>query len=98
MATVRDLSGNAPFAAPDRNISDVTGIARSYDVTPSDSVDLPNGVCAALSVAAAGDVKITYASGVTSTTYLQAGIWHPMDVTRVWSTGTTATGVEAGYT
>ncbi len=97
MAIVRDASGNSPFGL-DRHITPVTGIARSYDVAPSDSTDIPQGVTTALMCAGAGAVKVTYATGIVSTVYLQAGIWVVMEVIRVWATDTTATGIEAGYT
>lgn len=97
MATVRDLSGNAPFNGVDKAISEVPGISRSYPVTLSDTVDIPQGVTTALNCAAAGTVKVTYATGIVDTVYLNAGIWAQMEVIRVWNTGTSATGVVAGY-
>lgn len=72
-------------------------ISSSYDANLSDSVDLTNGPARALLVAAEGNVKVNYRTGVTDTVFLAAGIWHPMAVSRVWSTGTDATGVKAGY-
>jgi hypothetical protein len=50
-----------------------------------------------LFVGVAGNVKITYADGTTDTlTNLVAGVWHPMYVKRVYSTGTTATDIHGG--
>lgn len=54
-------------------------------------------VCRALLVDVAGDVKVTYENGKEDTIYLVAGIWHGMEVKRIYSTGTTATGIHAGY-
>lgn len=63
-------------------------------VTPSNTVDLVN-VSRALWVGVAGDVKVTMASGQAVTfTALTIG-WHPLRVSRVWSTGTTATNITA---
>jgi hypothetical protein len=44
-------------------------------------------------------VKVDFAhsgSGITLKN-LAAGVWHPMRVKRVYSTGTTATDIVAGY-
>ncbi len=54
-------------------------------------------VTRALLVDVAGAVKVTYADGLADTVTLVAGVWHPMQVKIVWSTGTTATGLHAGY-
>lgn len=64
-------------------------------VTPSDSTDLAM-TTRGLYVGAAGDVKITLAGGDTVTlSGLASGVVHPLRVTRVWSTDTTATGIVA---
>ena len=70
-------------------------IVYSVEITPSDSADID--VCRAVLVDSAGDVKVTYRNGKTDTVYLAAGMWHAMYVRRVWSTGTTASGIHAGY-
>lgn len=72
-------------------------VRASVTVTPSDSVDLTDGSTKGVLVGVTGNVKITYETGVTDTVALAAGVWHPMAVTRIWSTGTTATGIHAGY-
>lgn len=72
-------------------------IAFTVAVTPSDTVDLPNGVTRAIMVGADGSLAVTYANGTSDTIYLIAGVVHPIQVLRVKSTGTTATGVKAGY-
>ena len=64
-------------------------------VTHSDTVDLPE-VSRSLYVGVAGNVKVTMRSGRVVTWPLIAG-WHPISVSRVWSTGTTATGICAAY-
>lgn len=73
----------------------INPIVYSLAVTPNDSADIAS--CRALLVGVAGDVKITYKNGATDTLYLAAGMWHGMEVLRVWDTGTTATGIHAGY-
>ena len=76
---------------PTRMDESVTGIAA---VVPSDTVDLPF-VTRALYVSVAGAVKVTMMDGSTETyPNLLAGR-HPLRVTRVWQTGTTATGMIA---
>lgn len=104
MATVREASGNYPAGvdgttgSKDKHVSNLEDVRRSYAVVASDTVDLPNGVCDALNVTTAGAYKVTYANGQLDSPYLTAGIWHPMQVKRVWSTGSVATaGIQAGY-
>ena len=72
-------------------------IAYTRAVTPNDSTNLPGGVTRALLVGADGNVAVVYANGSEDTLFLAAGIVHPISVARVKSTGTTATGVKAGY-
>lgn len=68
-----------------------------FEVTPNDSTDLTH-VTRGIYVGVTGDVKITNVNGQTVTyTNLAAGVHHPMCVSRVWSTGTTATGIIAVY-
>jgi hypothetical protein len=62
-----------------------------FNFTASDSTDLAN-VTRALIVGVAGNVKITDPEGVTDTYALPAGTI-PCRATRIWSTGTTATGL-----
>jgi len=69
----------------------------SMPVTPSDSADLPGGTCRAISVKVSGNVKITDASNSTDTIYVTAGYAFPQAAARIWSTGTTATGISAHY-
>ena len=65
-------------------------------LTLSDSADLA-APSRALYLPVAGTVKFTTKAGNARTVDLTAG-WHPIRVTRVWSTGTTAALVVcAGY-
>lgn len=104
MARVVDLSGNLPDSlngttgGVDKHIGEKGEVHRSYAVVASDTIDLPNGVTTALSVKTAGDYKINDGFGNTSTVNLIAGVWHPMEVSRVWSSGSASTaGINAGY-
>lgn len=66
-------------------------------VTPDDATDLTTAT-RGISLAAAGAVKVTTAGGETVTIpsgALAAGGIHPIQVVRVWATGTTATGIVA---
>jgi len=68
-------------------------------VTPSDTVDLPFGVCSALYCAGAGNIKLDTVGGDTVTIAVSAG-WAALTkilVRRVWSTNTTATTIIACY-
>lgn len=76
-------------------------IERASTPSKSDTVDLAN-VTRAIFIGGAGDVKVdllagdgTRSSGVTVTA-LAVGMWHPMRVARVYTTGTTATAILVG--
>ena len=62
-------------------------------ITPSDNNNLSRSV-RALYVGVSGDVKITFIDD-TEVTFvaLAAGVIHPMRAKKVFSTGTTATGI-----
>jgi hypothetical protein len=65
-------------------------------VTPSDSTDLVRA-SRALYVGGAGNVQVTMFDGASPPlviTNLGVG-WHPIRVTRVWATNTTATNIVA---
>jgi hypothetical protein len=67
-------------------------------VTPSDTVNLPNGPCRAIYVGGAGNLQIITAGGSTATFVgLAAGTVLPMGAVRVLSTSTTATNLLALY-
>lgn len=67
-------------------------------VTPSDTVDLPGGVCQALYVGTAGNLSVITASGTTVLiTGATAGSVIPLQVSRVKSTSTTASTILAFY-
>ena len=64
-------------------------------VTPDDSNDLTN-VTRGVYVGASGNVKVDLLGGSTVTfSGLAAGVVHPLRVTRIYATGTTATGILA---
>lgn len=67
------------------------GCPFNIDSIKSDTVDLPN-VTRALIVGVAGNIKLTDAENVTDTYALGAGQWS-IRAKRIWSTGTTATGL-----
>lgn len=62
------------------------------EIVASDSTDLQT-VTRALNVATSGTVVVTTLEGQTGSVTIAAGIPFPIRVTRVWSTGTTATGI-----
>lgn len=88
--------GHQP-TAPDKHISNESelGFTQAFAVTLSDSVDLPNGACDALAATVAGVVKVTLMNGTTCIIPIAAGSPLRVQATRVWATGTTATGVVA---
>jgi hypothetical protein len=76
------------------NVSERAGAA----VTPADGTDLPNGPCRAVYVTGAGNVNVNLASGGTAVlTGLSAGQIVEVNVSRILSTSTTATGIYALY-
>lgn len=63
-------------------------------VTPSDTVDIP--LCDALLISVGGTIVVITAAGKTRTLTVPAGLI-PLQVTRVLSSGTSATGISALY-
>ena len=73
-------------------------VAQTVPVTPDDDADLPRGVTRAVYVGGEGDLAVVYGSGVEDVLVgLASGLFHPLSVARVKSTGTTATAIRAGY-
>ena len=75
----------------------VRQIAYTVPVTPSDTIDLANGPTRAIIVNVSGFVAVRYANGLSDSIYMNAGVVYPLSVTRVLVTGTSATGIKAGY-
>jgi hypothetical protein len=76
--------------------------SKAVAVTPDDNTDLtkPSGVIGTkyLYVGVSGDVVVVTSGGDTATLKaLSAGVFHPIQVKRVKSTGTTATSILAVY-
>jgi len=63
-------------------------------VTPDDATDL-TVTCRALNVAETGYVAVTTRDGSVGRVFVAAGTPFPIRVSRVWATGTTATGIVA---
>lgn len=62
-------------------------------ITPSNTVDLPNPT-KAIYVSATSTLVVDTIGGQTVTiSSLVGGIWHPIQVTRVYVTGTSASGL-----
>jgi len=71
--------------------------SRIAPVTPSDDTDLPDGVCRALLVGAAGAATVIDATGAERAAVpLQAG-YNPLRVARVMATGLAASDIWALY-
>ncbi len=66
---------------------------KSIDAEKSDSVDLTEPY-RGFHVGVAGNVKFTPTDGSTAVTIaVNAGAYYPYGISRLWSTGTTATGI-----
>ena len=63
-------------------------------VAPDDETDLVQP-SRALNVATSGLIRVTTTGGSTATVFVAAGTAFPLRVTRIWATGTTATGIVA---
>jgi len=63
-------------------------------ITPSNTVDLPNPT-KAIYVSATSTLVVDTIGGQTGVTIssLAGGIWHPIQITRVYVTGTSASGL-----
>lgn len=71
-------------------------VCHVLNTTPDDNADLTY-VSRALNVATSGDVRVTTLGGDVATVHIAAGGAFPIRVTRVWATGTTATGILVMY-
>jgi hypothetical protein len=81
-----------PFDGHSQSLESPATIA--LQVAPDDAADLPMP-SRALNAAQEGTVHVTTTGGTTATLYIAAGVCLPVRVTRVWATGTTATGLVA---
>ena len=69
-------------------------IIRAEDVTPSDAAVL-SMTTRAVFLGGSGDLRVTLSEGDTVTLVNAGAGWHPVRVTRIWATGTTATDIVA---
>ena len=63
-----------------------------FDITPDDGADLPH-VTTAMNVATPGTVRVTMADGSVGDLTIHPGQPFWVRASRVWLTGTTATGI-----
>jgi hypothetical protein len=80
----------------DYGYTDIFTARGSVAVTKSDTADMPH-VSRALQVGTGGDIKMTFADGTTDTWYNVAAGIVPVQVRRVWNTGTSASQISAMY-
>lgn len=70
----------------------------AFAISTSDTVDLPQGICVAIYIGAAGNVKLITGLGSTVTFVgLNAGTILPVTASRVFATLTTASSLVALY-
>lgn len=87
--------GGVGFVSPSGLLPWVFAMASAtsaFAITPSDTADLPGITTGGIIVGVAGTVVITLAGGITVSFNLAAG-YFPIAAKRIWSTGTTATGI-----
>lgn len=71
---------------------------KAVTITPNDTTSLTGGATKGLYLGASGNVAVTMADGSNVTfTALASGVVHPISVTKVKATGTTATNIIAVY-
>ena len=63
------------------------------EIVPDDSGGELDQVLLGLNVETPGHVRVTAKDGSTGTVFVAAGVVFPLRVTKVWATGTTATGI-----
>lgn len=80
---------NRHKATPIHVASPVTG---AFAITPNDATDLAEPTLS-LYIGTAGTLKVTMLDGSVVTYPALAAGRHPLRVSRVWATGTTATGI-----
>jgi hypothetical protein len=83
-----------PFATYQSGLS--SPAKHLFDVVPDDGADL-SVACRALNVSGSGTVRVTSVGGEIVSVSVAAGIAFPVRCSRVWATGTTATGIVAMY-
>lgn len=67
---------------------------RLAQIAPSDTQDLAF-ISRAIAVATTGSVRVTTLAGDTGAVHIVAGVPFAIRVSRIWATGTTATGIVA---
>lgn len=78
-------------------VKDLTSpICGGAPITPDDAAHLPIAT-RAINVATPGHITVTLLDGDVVTLFVAAGILMPVRVTRVWQTGTDATGIVGVY-
>ena len=87
----------AIFGYSNRAQSQLGSSSRFAEVTPSDDFDLPVGGCRALFVCGGGDLSLVDSRGNVVRFTSTDCQYHPIRVSRVRATGTTATGIVALY-
>jgi len=88
------MTAKDPFRSQTR--SRAGGPSNLMVVAPNDDADLPF-VSQWIYVQTAGALQISTAGGQTLLTPEMASGWHPMEVTRIYATGTTADGIMVGW-
>jgi len=69
--------------------------ATAQEITPNDTVDIPDRFCKGVYVGGTGDLRVIMLNDTTAVTFtnVQGGSLLPIRVKRVMATGTSATGI-----
>ena len=71
-------------------------LAHAREITPDDGTDIER-VSRALHIGIGGDLRVTMAGGPTVTFRGLSAGWHPLRVSRIHASGTTASDIVAGW-
>ena len=74
---------------------DTSAYRRMIAVTPNDSTDLVFTSRAIMASTLGGTISVTMHDGTTATFTAVIGVVYPFRVSRIWATGTAATGIKA---
>lgn len=79
----------------------ILGARSCKSVTPSDTTDLPSGICRAVYATVAGNINVVFADDDPATgaqaIIFAAGETKSIQARRIYATSTTATGIKAFY-
>lgn len=98
LASIKDGDGIKKITDTVSIKAEESKVSKVFVITPNDESDVTH-VTTGLYIGEAGDIKVDFAEEGEEITIvgLAAGVWHPIQVKKVYATGTVATGVLGAY-